>query len=113
MGITSDVTVLEELFNTLKSRKSADPSSSYTAKLLNSGRGKIAKKLGEEAIEAVIAATSESKEQQIYESADVIYHLMVMWLDCGIEPQEVYGELARRFGTSGIAEKNTRNGGND
>lgn len=97
--------VLEDLYQVIASRKGTDPTTSYTAKLFAKGRGKIAKKLGEEAVETALAAVSESRERIISESADLMYHLMVLWADADITPANVWEELLRRRGTSGIAEK--------
>jgi len=99
---------LTRLFATVDARRGADPSSSYTAKLFSRGRGKIAQKVGEEAVETVIAALSEGQDKVVSESADLLYHLMVLWADCGVTPDQVAAELARREGVSGIAEKAAR-----
>ena len=100
--------VLERLYATIASRKTADPNSSYTAKLLHQGRSVIAKKMGEEAVETAIAAVGNDSDAVVSESADLIYHLLVLWADCGIEPPEVWQKLAAREGTSGLAEKAAR-----
>jgi phosphoribosyl-ATP pyrophosphohydrolase len=100
--------VLERLYATIASRKTADPGSSYTAKLLHQGRSVIAKKMGEEAVETAIAAVGNDSDAVVAESADLIYHLLVLWADCGIEPPEVWQKLAAREGTSGLAEKAAR-----
>jgi phosphoribosyl-ATP pyrophosphohydrolase len=100
--------VLERLYATIASRKTADPGSSYTAKLLHQGRSVIAKKMGEEAVETAIAAVGNDSDAVVSESADLIYHLLVLWADCGIEPDEVWQKLAAREGTSGLAEKASR-----
>ena len=100
--------VLERLYATIASRKTADPGSSYTAKLLHQGRSVIAKKMGEEAVETAIAAVGNDSDAVVAESADLIYHLLVLWVDCGIEPDEVWQKLAAREGTSGLAEKASR-----
>ena len=100
--------ILDRLFAVVDSRRGADPSTSYTAKLLSDGRSRIARKFGEEAIEAVIAATEGDKAALTAESADVLYHLLVTWADAGITPDDVWAELARREGVSGIDEKNSR-----
>jgi phosphoribosyl-ATP pyrophosphohydrolase len=101
--------ILDRLFAVIDQRRDADPKSSYTAKLLSDGRSRIARKFGEEAIEAVIAATEGDKAALTAESADVLYHLMVAWADAGITPADVWAELERREGVSGIDEKNSRN----
>lgn len=102
------VEVLERLFEVIKSRRGADASSSYTASLLAGGTDKIAQKLGEEAVETIIAAIAETPERVSSESADLLYHLMVLWADAGVDPSDVWAELAGREGTSGIAEKAAR-----
>jgi phosphoribosyl-ATP pyrophosphohydrolase len=99
---------IDRLFATIASRKGGDPKTSYTAKLLNDGVRRCAKKLGEEAVEAAIAATSGDKAALTAESADVLYHLLVLWAACGIKPEDVYAALAAREGRSGIDEKNAR-----
>lgn len=100
--------VVEQLYQTIVSRKGADPEHSYTAKLFAAGRGKIAQKLGEEAIETVVAALSEGPERLASESADLLYHLLVCWAAAGVNPAEVWRELARRQGISGVEEKQSR-----
>jgi phosphoribosyl-ATP pyrophosphohydrolase len=99
---------LDRLFATIAARKSADAGTSYTAKLLRDGVERCAKKFGEEAVEAAIAAVAGKKESTIDESADVLYHLLVLWAACGIEPEEVYAALAAREGRSGLEEKASR-----
>jgi phosphoribosyl-ATP pyrophosphohydrolase len=99
---------LDRLFATIAARKSADPASSYTAKLLAEGVEKCAKKFGEEATEAVIAAISRDKTELAKESADVLYHLLVLWAVSGMTPEEVYAVLRAREGQSGLAEKAAR-----
>ena len=104
----SDIDVLQRLFAVIESRRGADQSESYTAGLLAGGRKEIAKKLGEEAVETVIAGAGGDRAATVHESADLIYHLLVLWAEAGIAPNEVWAELARREGTSGIAEKSSR-----
>lgn len=103
-----DATVLDKLFKTIAARKGADPSESYTAKLFSKGRNKIAQKVGEEGVECVIAALSEGNEKLASESADLFYHLMVLWAEVGVKPEDIWAEIARREGISGIMEKNSR-----
>lgn len=100
--------VIARLFDTIASRKGGDASGSYTAKLFARGTDKIAQKLGEEAVETVIAAVTKDRDGTIGESADLIYHLLVLWADAGIHPEDVLAELERREGISGIAEKASR-----
>ena len=104
----NDVEILERLFATLKIRQGADPSSSYTAKLMAAGDEKICEKIEEESLEVIQAALKEPDERVVSESADLLYHLLVLWASKGIEPDQVWAELARREGTSGIEEKNSR-----
>jgi phosphoribosyl-ATP pyrophosphohydrolase len=99
---------LDRLYEVIETRRGADPASSYTARLLSRGRAKIAQKLGEEAVEAVIEGVRGDKPALIGESADLLYHLLVLWSDLGVSPAEVAAELARREGISGIAEKQAR-----
>ena len=103
-----DAGVLERLFAVIESRKGGDPAGSYTAKLLAEGKSKIAKKLGEEATETVIAATAGTPAEVAQESADLLYHLLVLWAAAGVKPADVWSTLARREGTSGLAEKAAR-----
>lgn len=100
--------ILDLLYETVSGRKGGDPETSYTARLFGQGRGKIARKLGEEAVETVIAALAEAPENVVSESADLLYHLTVLWADVGITPAQVWAELAGRRGVSGIEEKNSR-----
>ena len=102
---------LARLWQTIESRRGADPETSYTAKLFSRGRAKIAQKLGEEAIEAVIEGVAGDRDKLIGESADMLYHLLVLWADAEITPAEIAAELARREGTPGIAEKKARKAG--
>jgi len=102
---------LQALYDLIEGRKSADPGTSYVATLFSKGPEKIAEKLGEEAIETVIAALRQGKADTISESADLIFHLMVLWADLGIKPEEVWQELARREGISGLEEKANRKKG--
>ncbi|GAN53196.1 phosphoribosyl-ATP pyrophosphatase [Tanticharoenia sakaeratensis NBRC 103193] len=100
--------VLDRLFDVVTSRRGADPALSHSARLLARGRRKIAQKFGEEAVECLIEAVAGNARELIGESADVLYHLVVMWVDVGIRPDDVWAELARREGTSGVAEKAAR-----
>ena len=99
---------LDQLFTTLLRRRRSDPATSYTARLYSRGRGHIAKKTGEEAVEVVIASLAEDRRALVSESADLLYHLLVLWADAGVKPKDVWKELQRRFGISGIAEKRSR-----
>ena len=99
---------LDELFATIAARKGADPESSWTAKLLSKGPEKCAEKFGEEAIEAIIEAVKGDNDRLTSEAADVLYHLLVMLASRDVTLDNVLEELARRQGTSGIAEKAAR-----
>src|SRR5579872_5307176 len=109
MRITMSDT-LDKLFATIASRKGGDPKSSYTAQLLAAGVEKCARKFGEEATETVIAAIQQDKAELAKESADVLYHLAVLWAASGITPDEVYAVLRGREGRSGLEEKAARKG---
>ncbi len=99
---------LDQLHATLKARSTADPGESYTAKLLAKGPQKIAKKLGEEGVEAALAGACGSADELVAESADLLYHLSVLWIARGIEPDHVWQALEARTGQSGLAEKASR-----
>lgn len=102
------MSTLNDLFATIEARKGADPDTSWTAKLLSKGPEKCAEKFGEEAVEAIIEAIKGDKARLTSEAADVLYHLLVMLASQDITLAEVEAELARREGTSGIAEKAAR-----
>jgi phosphoribosyl-ATP pyrophosphohydrolase len=99
---------LERLWRVIEARRGADPATSYTARLFARGTAKIAQKLGEEAVEAVIEGVRGDRVALIGESADLLYHLFVLWAACGVAPAEIAAELARREGVSGVAEKKRR-----
>ncbi len=103
-----DARVLDRLWAIVLARKSADPLISHSARLLARGPAKIAQKFGEEAVECLIEAVAGNRDALIAESADVLYHMMVMWVGCGLRPDDVWVELERREGISGIAEKAAR-----
>ena len=102
--------VLDRLFDVVLSRRTADPNVSHSARLLSRGTAKVAQKFGEEAVECLIEAVAGEHDALIAESADVLYHLLVLWVSAGVRPDEVWAELARREGISGIAEKAARPG---
>ena len=105
----ADALVLDRLWQTIESRRLAgDIQNSHSARLLARGTAKVAQKLGEEAVECVIEAAQGHRPEIVLESADVLYHLLVVWVDAGIRPEEVWAELRRREGISGIAEKAAR-----
>ena len=108
-GTYQNEKILERLFQVIESRRSGDVDSSYTAKLFAGGTEKIAQKVGEEAVETVIEAMKCGGVSKLAEeSADLLYHLLVLWADKGVKPEEVWNVLAERFSLSGIKEKNLR-----
>jgi len=102
---SSEKHILDQLYSTIKRRRRASSEQSYTAKLFERGRPQITKKLGEEAVEVVVAALAENRKAVITESGDLFYHILVLWVETGVRPGEVWKELERRFGISGINEK--------
>lgn len=96
---------LTRLWQTIEARRGASLDSSYTAKLFAAGPAGVARKLGEEALEAVIEAVKGDSAALTRESADVLYHLLVLWAAAGLSPDHIAAELTRREGTSGIDEK--------
>ena len=100
--------ILNRLSELLEARKSADPKTSYVAKLYAKGMDSILKKVGEEATETIIAVKDGEKSQIVYETADLWFHTLVMLAHANIKPQEILDELARREGLSGLDEKAAR-----
>ena len=98
----------DRLLATIVMRRTGDPTSSYVAKLTAKGRAKIAQKLGEEAVETVIAAMASDRTALVSEAADLIFHLAVLLADAELSFNDLRAELARREGRSGIAEKTSR-----
>jgi phosphoribosyl-ATP pyrophosphohydrolase len=96
---------LDRLYQAVKAARGADPAASRTARLLRAGRSKVAKKLGEEAVEVVIDATAGHTDAVVRESADLLYNLVVVWVVSGVHPQDVWTEMQRRERMLGIAEK--------
>ena len=107
--------VLDRIFAVIESRRDGNPDTSHTARLFHKGTRKIAQKVGEEAVEVVIEAIRRRRDRLIEESADLMYHLMVMWADAKLTPADVWAELSRREGISGIAREAARDqrGGDD
>lgn len=106
IGMTPDP--LDALEATIRQRLTADPASSYVARLASRGRAKIAQKLGEEAVETVIAAIEGDPAALTSEAADLVFHLIVLLADSGVTLDAVRAELARREGVSGLTEKAAR-----
>jgi phosphoribosyl-ATP pyrophosphohydrolase len=107
-GAGSDGRTLDGLYAVIKSRRGADPARSHTARMFLRGPAKIAQKFGEEAVEAVIEGAHGNGKALVLESADTLYHLLVLWAACGVKPAQVWKELKRREVRSGIAEKASR-----
>ena len=101
---------LARLWATIDARRGASPDASYTAKLLAAGPVGVARKFGEESLEAVIEAVKGDAAALTRESADLLYHLLVLWAAAGLSPEDVAAELTRREGVSGIEEKLGRRG---
>lgn len=104
----SDSAVIERLHAVIRGRRGADPEKSYVARLYAKGRVKIAQKVGEEGVETALAAVAGNRKELVGESADLLFMLMVLWSECGVKPADVFAELARREGRSGIDEKKSR-----
>jgi phosphoribosyl-ATP pyrophosphohydrolase len=101
---------LARLWATIEARRGASTDTSYTAKLLAAGPAAVARKLGEESLEAIIEAVKGDKSALARESADLLYHLLVLWEAAELSPGDVAAELTRREGVSGIEEKRARKG---
>ncbi|MGD0584821.1 MAG: phosphoribosyl-ATP diphosphatase [Oryzomonas sp.] len=103
-----DDDILLAVYDVILDRKRNTSENSYTAALMHKGIDKILKKIGEEATEVVIAAKGGKREEIVYETSDLVFHLLVLLGYCEIPPEEIFAELRRRFGLSGIEEKNSR-----
>ena len=103
-----DATILDRLFAVIDSRKGADPATSWTAQLLAGGPAAAARKLGEESVETIIAALARDNRALAAESADLLYHLLVLWAATDVAPEDVWRTLESRQGRSGVAEKTSR-----
>jgi phosphoribosyl-ATP pyrophosphohydrolase len=108
VSVGAAAAVLDRLWAVVMSRRDADPAVSHSARLLSRGMTKVAQKFGEEAVECLIEAVTGNRDALVAESADVLYHLIVVWVSAGVSPDEVWAELKRREGVSGIAEKAAR-----
>jgi phosphoribosyl-ATP pyrophosphohydrolase len=96
---------LARLYEAVQAARDGDPATSRTARLLQAGRGKMAKKMAEEAVEVVIDTVHGDTAAVIRESADLMYNLVVLWVAAGVRPEDVWGEMDRRERLLGIAEK--------
>jgi phosphoribosyl-ATP pyrophosphohydrolase len=108
LAVGPNAAVLDRLWNVIMSRRESDPAISHSARLLSRGIAKVAQKFGEEAVECLIEAVAGNRDALVAESADVLYHLLVLWVAMGVTPDDVWAELKRREGISGIAEKASR-----
>lgn len=106
--MTNDDDILQAVYQVILDRKTNPTDNSYTASLMRGGIDKILKKIGEEATEVVIAAKGGNQGDIVYETSDLIFHLLVLLGHQNIPPAKIYAELRRRFGTSGISEKAAR-----
>ena len=106
----SQSSIIDDVYQVILNRKAHPSDSSYTASLMTKGIDKILKKLGEEAIEVVIAGKGGTREEIVYETADLVFHTLIHLGYHDIPPEEVFAELRRRFGTSGLEEKASRQG---
>jgi phosphoribosyl-ATP pyrophosphohydrolase len=106
--MTIDAGYLAHLASVVETRRSASPDESYVAKMFTKGRAKMAQKVGEEAVEVAIAAVAQGKAELIGESADLLFHLLVLWAETGVSVEEVLTEMRRREGISGLDEKKNR-----
>ncbi|MEM7225126.1 MAG: phosphoribosyl-ATP diphosphatase [Pseudomonadota bacterium] len=102
---------LDALYQVIDQRRDGDPNTSYTAKLFAKGPAWVAQRTGEEAIETVVAACTQSSKELAEESADLLYHLLALWAACGLEPEAVWRALDARRGTSGHQEESGRKKG--
>ncbi len=104
LSINAGPEVLNRLWSIIELRRTADPVVSHSARLLGRGTAKVAQKFGEEAVECLIEIMAGNRVAAIAESADVLYHLLVMWVEAGIRPEEVWMELEKREGASSLIE---------
>ncbi len=102
--------ILQAVYQVILERKANPGESSYTASLMAQGIDKVLKKVGEEAAELIIAGKGGNRQEIVYETADLFFHILVLLGFSGIAPDEVYEELRSRFGVSGIDEKESRTG---
>jgi phosphoribosyl-ATP pyrophosphohydrolase len=100
-----DASILERLYDVLVTRKDADPSTSYTAKMYAKGLTKIAQKVGEEGVETALAAVAEGRDELLNESADLLDMLLLLWAAKDVKPEEVFTILDNRFGKTGIRQQ--------
>lgn len=104
----TDFTIVDQLVKIIRKNRIADPKQSYVASLFNKGKSKMAQKVGEEAVELIIEAVRNDRKKAIAESADLVFHLLVLWEELGIEVDDVLEALRKREGVSGLDEKANR-----
>ena len=97
--------IVEELYGVIEERKCGDPETSYVARTFARGREHVAKKVGEEGVEVALAGALGDKKGLVSESADLLFHLLVLWSAAGVKPADVFDELSKRRGTSGLARE--------
>ena len=102
--------ILQRLAEIIEQRRQGDPGESYVASLFDKGQDAILQKVGEEAVEAILAVKTGKRNRVVSETADLWFHTLVMLAECNLTPEDVFAELERRFGLSGIAEKASRRG---
>jgi phosphoribosyl-ATP pyrophosphohydrolase len=102
--------ILQNLFDVIKGRRMADPKKSYVAAQFAEGKERVGQKVGEEAVETVIAGVTGDRKGLICESADLLFHLMIFWEVNGVNPADVFRELQGREGVSGLDSGKARNG---
>ena len=97
--------IIDELFGVIEKRKGGDPETSYVARTFSRGREHVAKKVGEEGVEVALAGALGDKKAVVSESADLLFHLLILWSDTGVAPAEVLDELSKRRGVSRLARE--------
>ena len=106
--------IVEELYDVIEERRGGDPETSYVARTFARGREHVAKKVGEEGVEVALAGALGDREGVVSESADLLFHLLVLWSAAGVKPADVFDELSKRRGVSGLArEANKREAGDE
>ena len=113
MGKARSGAIVDELFGVIEERKGGDADSSYVARTFARGRAHVARKVGEEGVEVALAGALGDRKGVVSESADLLFHLLILWSDAGVAPAEVFDELAKRRGTSGLAREAARRKGGD
>lgn len=105
MGKARRGDIVDELFGVIEERKEGDPEASYVARTVARGREHVAKKVGEEGVEVALAGALGDRKGIVSESADLLFHLLILWSDAGVAPAEVFDELSKRRGVSGLARE--------